>query len=189
MVVGIDEVGRGCWAGPLVAGAVMLDKPIAGLKDSKALTKASRGKLAEQIKQEAVAIGLGWVSAQEVDALGLTESVRLAMRRALDQVATLYDEIIIDGNYDFFPDNPKSRSVIKADATVPAVSAASIVAKVARDQWMLEWAHKDYPLYGFQKHVGYGTKLHRDMLQQHGICALHRLSYRPIQEIVRASRV
>lgn len=182
-VVGIDEVGRGCWAGPVVAGAVLLRVPVGGLRDSKKLTKRQREFLAAEIAKKAV-IGLGWVAPGEVDELGLTEAVRLAMRRALDEISTDYDEIIIDGDYNFFLDNPKARAVIKADDTVPAVSAASIVAKVARDNYMTEVAVK-YPDYGFPSHVGYGTALHLERLKLHGISDLHRRSFKPVQALLQ----
>lgn len=197
MTVGIDEVGRGCWAGPLTAGAVVLGAPVAGLKDSKLLSKAQRQKLAAQIQAEARSFGLGWVSAAEIDELGLTRATTLAMQRALAQVTTDFDEIIIDGNHNYLVAYPcfckaqpcykaepcKGVScLIKADQTVPAVSAASIIAKVARDDYMAKVA-ADYPSYQFQKHVGYGTALHRDMLALHGICDLHRLSFRPIKAL------
>ena len=183
VTIGVDEVGRGCWAGPLVAGAVVLNEPIIGLKDSKKLSKTQRERLTAEIKVQAVAIGLGWVEPAEVDKLGLTEAVRLAMRRALAEIKIPYDEIIIDGNYNFFPDDTKARAVIKADDSVAAVSAASIVAKVARDKFMHEQVAK-FPGYGFDKHVGYGTTLHLDMLKAHGVCALHRLGYKPIKAIM-----
>ena len=125
MIVGIDEVGRGCWAGPVVAGAVLLAKPIDGLKDSKQLTAKKRESLSAIIQIEAVAYGLGWVDAEEVDEIGLTEAVRLAMRRAVAEIKAQYEQIIIDGNYDYFPENPKSSCLIGADNLVPAVSAAS----------------------------------------------------------------
>jgi ribonuclease HII len=182
IIVGIDEVGRGCWAGPVVAGAVILSKPIAGLKDSKKLTKPQREVFAAQITEEALAVGLGWVAAKEVDGLGLTEAVRLAMRRALEEIEADYDQIIIDGNYNFLPENPKAQAVIKADDSVPAVSAASIVAKVARDNYMAEVAAR-YPDYGFTSHVGYGTALHLERLKLHGISDLHRRSFKPIQAL------
>lgn len=181
-VVGIDEVGRGCWAGPLVAGAVVLGKPIAKLQDSKVLNRLRREAFAEIIYQKARAIGLGWVSPAEVDELGLTTAVSLAMQRALDAAAVEYDQIIIDGNYNFLHGNPKTVTLVKADALIPAVSAASIVAKVARDQYMAE-AAKQYPEYSFEKHVGYGTALHLASLKLHGTCDLHRLSYKPIQAL------
>jgi ribonuclease HII len=184
ITVGIDEVGRGCWAGPLVAGAVILGESIAGLKDSKKLSKLQREKLAKVIHQKAQAIGLGWVSAKEVDALGLTESVRLAMERALKQISIGFDEIIIDGNLNFFPDDVRAKAVIKADDSVPAVSAASIAAKVARDNYMADEAHKEFPNYEFDRHVGYGTALHLAKLTEFGVCDIHRLSYKPIQKIM-----
>lgn len=181
--VGIDEVGRGCWAGPVVAGAVILNKPIKGLKDSKKLTKKQRELLAIEIRENAI-VGLGWVAATEVDELGLTEAVRLAMQRAIDHITASYDEIIIDGNLNFLQENPKARAVIKADDSVPAVSAASIVAKVARDNYMAEVA-TEYPDYGFPSHVGYGTALHLERLKLHGVSDLHRLSFKPIRALVQ----
>ncbi len=183
IVAGVDEVGRGCWAGPLVAGAVILDRPISGLKDSKLLTKRQRGSLESEIRIMATAIGLGWVSPAEIDRLGLTKAVSLAMRRALEQIVMDYDEIIIDGNFNFFPKNPKAKAVIKADASVPAVSAASIIAKVARDNYMAGIAAK-YPDYGFDMHVGYGTKLHQERLRLHGVSSIHRRSFKPIRALL-----
>lgn len=186
MVVGIDEVGRGCWAGPLVAGAVVLKQPIVGLKDSKVLSKQQRIRLATEISDTAVAMGLGWVSAQEVDSLGLTKSVRLAMQRALACICVPIDDVIIDGNYNFLSSDPRARAIIKADSSEPTVSAASIIAKVARDEWMCNHAALEFPVYGFEKHVGYGTSLHREMLQRHGVCSLHRRSYKPIKRYIQA---
>ena len=186
MIVGVDEVGRGCWAGPLVSGAVALRTPIVGLDDSKVLTKKRREALAAQITIEAAAIGLGWVTPVEVDEVGLTEAVRLAMRRAVEQIACTFDELIVDGNFNFFPEDKRARAIIKADATVPAVSAASILAKVARDKWMATEAARQYPDYQFDKHVGYGTALHRKALAEYGVSPIHRRSYKPIQELLGA---
>ncbi len=129
----------------------------------------------------AQAIGIGWVTPLEIDTLGLTAAVGLAMQRALEQIKTGYNEIIIDGDYNFFPDNPLASTLIKADDLIPAVSAASIVAKVARDQYMYK-AGLEYPEYGFEKHVGYGTALHIAALKAHGVTALHRMSYKPVKE-------
>lgn len=168
VTVGIDEVGRGCWAGPLVAGAVILSRPMRGLRDSKQLTKARREVLAARIQKQALSYGLGWVSAREIDELGLTLATTLAMRRALGSLTAGYDEIIIDGNLNFLSDNPKARTMIKADDSVPVVSAASILAKVARDGYMADAAN-EYPEYGFTSHVGYGTKLHMERLMLYGV--------------------
>lgn len=179
MIIGIDEVGRGCWAGPLVAGAVMLHWPIAGLDDSKKLSKKHRHELAQLIHEQA-SVGLGWVTANEVDRLGLTDAVRLAMQRAYDKLAKPYDEIIIDGNYNFLAHLPRSRAVIQADGSIPSVSAASIVAKVARDTYMEELPER-YAIWEFSNHVGYGTKRHIELLNLYGISDIHRTSYKPIK--------
>ena len=180
-------MGRGCWAGPLVAGAVVLNKPIKGLDDSKKLSKLQRQRRAADIEVEAAAFGLGWVEPDEIDQLGLTKSVRLAMERALTLIDCMYDEIVIDGNFNFFPENPKCRALIKADSLVPAVSAASIIAKVARDNFMCSVAAKRFPGYDFDKHAGYGTALHIEKLKHLGACEIHRKSYKPIQEIMVAA--
>jgi ribonuclease HII len=184
VVVGIDEVGRGCWAGPVVAGAVILAEPIAGLRDSKLLSKKQREALAIIIHDQALAVGLGWVDPATIDKQGLTKAVSLAMRQALAQITDAYDRVIIDGNYNFLPGNPKVQTIIKADDSVPAVSAASIVAKVARDKYMKEIA-ANYPDYGFERHVGYGTALHLQKLKLHGISNLHRRSFKPISALVQ----
>ncbi len=180
MLVGIDEVGRGCWAGPLVAGAVVLGNPLKGLRDSKKLSRAQRETLSVSIYAEALAVGLGWVEPQEVDALGLTAAVRLAMERALVQIQLPCTEVIIDGSYNFLTEDPRARAVVKADDSVPAVSAASIVAKVARDAYMRELGAA-YAGYGFASHVGYGTAGHRAALEKLGVSDLHRRSYKPIR--------
>jgi ribonuclease HII len=138
--VGIDEVGRGCWAGPLVAGAVLLSVPIAGLTDSKLLSKKRRQELAEIIYQEAAATGLGWVDAATIDKVGITTAVKMAMQEALQQIEIAYDQVIIDGHFNFLDQNPKAIAIIKADFTHPEVSAASIIAKVARDKYMSQLA-------------------------------------------------
>lgn len=157
-------------------------QPVKGLKDSKKLTRKQREMLATQIRLHAE-IGLGWVMPVELDELGMTEAVRLAMRRALELITVGHDEIIIDGSYNFFPEHPKARAVIKADDTIPAVSAASIVAKLARDNYMTEIAGQ-YPDYGFPSHVGYGTTLHLERLRLHGVSDLHRQSFKPVKALL-----
>jgi ribonuclease HII len=183
MILGVDEVGRGCLAGPVVAGAVILGKPIRGLKDSKKLTKADRSKFDVRIRERALAFGLGWVSAAEIDELGMTRAVKLAMERAVAEITIPYNEIIIDGNYNYLPEFAESRTLVKADDLIPEVSAASIIAKVARDAYMTEMA-KQFPNYKFESHVGYATALHQAALAEFGICELHRRSFAPIRAMV-----
>ena len=183
IIVGLDEVGRGCWAGPLVAGAVVLVEPLKGLADSKILTDKQRRELAEQIKAEALGYGLGWVAPAFIDMYGLTLSVQRAMQQALAAIDVDYDEIIIDGNYNYLPNEPLATFLIKADASVPAVSAASILAKVARDDFMI-LAAKGFPDYGFERHVGYGTAAHLVALKSHGVTDLHRKSVKPVRALL-----
>ncbi len=182
-MIGIDEVGRGCWAGPLVAGAVILNSHIEGLADSKVLSRKRRSQLSIEIYKHAE-VGLGWVSANEVDALGLTKSVQLAMQRAVAELSLENNDIVIDGNINYLSDMPNSRAVIKADGTIPAVSAASIVAKVARDTYMQELPDM-YDNWEFGSHVGYGTAHHSALLKLHGISDLHRTSFKPIRRLVQ----
>ncbi len=186
VTVGIDEVGRGCWAGPLVAGAVLLDplQSIAGLQDSKVLTKAKRELLASEIHHKALAVGLGWVWPQVIDERGLTYAVTQAMHDAFAAIQSPYERIIVDGHINYLADIAGSEAIIKADASHACVSAASIVAKVARDNWMAKEAHRLFPNYGFDRHVGYGTAAHRAALQTFGVCKIHRTSYKPIKAIM-----
>ena len=185
MILGIDEVGRGPWAGPLVVGAVVLgDAKIIGLTDSKKLTKRQRERLVPEINSRANAIGLGWVSAEELDAVGMSEALRLATRRAVKQIAVPYHEIIIDGTINLLAGTPLEKYVTtlpKADLLVPSVSAASIVAKVARDAFMSE-QDSIYPGYGFSRHAGYGVAAHRLAIERLGVTPLHRLSFAPLQK-------
>lgn len=181
MIVGIDEVGRGAWAGPLAVGAVLLGgAQIEGLTDSKKLTKKQRVQLDLEIRQKAVGIGIGWASARDIDTIGLTKALKLASRKALAHIRHEYSEIIIDGTVRFI-DDPRVTTMAKADLLVPSVSAASIVAKVARDRYM---HHIDsvFPGYKFGGHVGYGTKAHREAIAVHGTSPIHRLSYMPLKQ-------
>lgn len=188
-ILGIDEVGRGPWAGPLVVGACVLgDAKIDGLTDSKKLSAKRREILAAEIHEKAHC-GLGWVSAAELDEIGLSAALRKACRDAVSQISQqdcAFHEIIIDGTVNFLSDtklSPYVQVLKKADLLVPEVSAASIIAKVARDNYMVELA-KQYPEYGFEKHVGYGTAAHRDALIKFGVCPQHRKSFRPIRELI-----
>jgi ribonuclease HII len=183
MILGIDEVGRGPWAGPLVVGAVVLGgADIPGLTDSKKLSKKRREALDIIIRKEAQAIGLGWVSASELDRLGMSEALRLATRRAVEQINVPYHEIIIDGTINFLSGTTKGEYVTtmpKADLLVPSVSAASIVAKVARDNYM-DKQDDIYPGYNFSSHAGYGVAKHRAAIETLGVTPLHRLSFAPL---------
>ncbi|MGH7157882.1 MAG: ribonuclease HII [Candidatus Saccharimonadales bacterium] len=192
MIIGVDEVGRGCLAGPVAAGAVILSQKIRGLKDSKLLTREQRTKFDARIRQRALGFGVGWASVEEVNALGLTEAVRLAMHRAVDEVLLAVDaveQLIVDGNYNYFANHrlsPVSQALIKADQLVPAVSAASIIAKVARDLHMTGLAPQ-YPGFGFESHVGYATPAHRRALRELGATNIHRINFRQVREAVAAS--
>ncbi len=179
----MDEVGRGCWAGPVTAGAVILGRAIPGVKDSKLLNRAQRELLDAEIRDQALATGLGWADVREINALGLTGALRLTFTRALAEITMAYQEIILDGNYNFLAPGLPVRTLVDADATQPSVSAASIIAKVARDNYMIRIAEK-YPGYNFEKHVGYGTKLHREAVARLGICELHRVNWKPIKELL-----
>lgn len=180
MIVGIDEVGRGAWAGPLVVGAVLLGgEHIQGLTDSKKLTKKQRERLDLEIRQTARAVGLGWVSAKQVDSLGLSKALKLGAKRALSHIRAEYDEIIIDGTVAFIDDS-RVKVMTKADLLIPSVSAASIVAKVARDRYMTQ-VDAIFSGYNFASHVGYGTAAHRAALEQYGVTPLHRLSFEPLR--------
>ena len=192
MILGIDEVGRGPWAGPLVVGAVILGgAEIEGLNDSKKLTKKRREALDEVIREQAAAWALGWVSAGELDDVGMSQALRLATRRAVKQIQSqckeknlAFDEIIIDGTVNFLADTALERYVTvmaKADGLIPSVSAASIIAKVARDQYMTE-QDVVYPGYGFASNAGYGVAKHRAAIERLGVTPLHRLSFAPLQK-------
>ena len=185
MILGIDEAGRGPWAGPLVVAAVVLGATqITGLDDSKKLTKKRRESLEKEIVAHASAYGLGWVSAKELDELGMSEALRLATRRAVEQIHVPYHEIIIDGTVNFLAGTTKGCYVTtmpKADALIPSVSAASILAKVARDRYMAE-QDKIYPGYGFRQNAGYGVAAHREAIEYLGVTPLHRLSFAPLRK-------
>lgn len=200
MILGIDEVGRGPYAGPLVIGACILPSAEIAerepekyawffqLTDSKKLTAAKRESLYDKIKQGALASATGWVTSTEIDEIGISESLRLACRRAVKQIQEAkvpFSEIIIDGTMNFLVGTPLEKYVStlkKGDLLVKEISAASIIAKVERDRYMIELSKK-YPGYGFEKHMGYGTGLHQKMMEELGLTPEHRKSFRPVQEI------
>lgn len=181
-VIGIDEVGRGCWAGPLlvVAARAKTDLP-EGLADSKVLSKKQRSLLYEPIK-ESCDIGEGWVQPEEIDSFGLARAMRVGVGRALMSLGVKpEDAIIMDGLVNYCPEEfINVQTIVKADASHPMVSAASVYAKVTRDAHMIRVA-KFHPFYGFEKHVGYGTAFHEAALRIHGVSKLHRKSYKPVK--------
>ncbi len=182
LICGIDEAGRGPWAGPVTAGAVILNPahPITGLTDSKKLSEKKRLLLEPLIKTHARAWGIGWASPEEIDRLNIRQANHLAMRRAVETLGVPPTEIIIDGN-DVPADLPcPARAIIKGDLTEPVISAASILAKTARDRLMVELdtVHSGY---GFAAHKGYGTKAHHEALTRLGPCPIHRTSFKPVK--------
>lgn len=185
-VAGIDEAGRGPLAGPVVAAAVILRprRPILGVADSKVLSPGQRCHLSARIREEALCFGIGWADSQEVDALNILQATFLAMRRALLQLLLVPDHVLIDGNrlpnLDGLGKVLTARAIVGGDATVPAISAASILAKTARDSYM---NHMDtvYPEYSFATHKGYATAEHQRLLTQFGPCPLHRRSFEPVR--------
>ncbi len=190
-VAGVDEVGRGSWAGPVVAGAVILppDPSVAavlqGVRDSKMLTPSERVEAAGLIARHAVAVGVGAASSRAVDADGLLVATAAAMNRALARLPILPAHVLVDG----LPMRGLSRehtAIVRGDAHSLSIAAASIVAKVARDRWMglLDDA---YPGYGFGRHKGYGVPMHRAALHHHGPCPVHRLRYAPVAAIAAQS--
>ena len=194
-ILGIDEVGRGPLAGPLVVGAVILPDAewVLELRDSKKLSAKRREVLNEIILKEAVATGLGWVFPTELDEVGISQALRLATGRAVKSVQELhkpFSQIIIDGKVNFLAGTALERFVStmpKADDLIREVSAASIIAKVARDRYMIQLAEK-FPEYGFENHVGYGTAKHLAAISEFGVCPEHRKSFEPIKSMVGFSR-
>jgi ribonuclease HII len=184
LMAGVDEAGRGPLAGPVVAAAVMLDdlNPIAGLNDSKKLTATRREKLFDEIRAKALCCSIAQASVQEIDELNILQATLLAMRRAVEGLRLKPTKVLVDGNrlpvLDVVAD-----AIVKGDALVPAISAASILAKVTRDRWC-ETLHQQFPHYGFNNHKGYGTAEHLQALREHGACPEHRRSFAPVRDVL-----
>jgi ribonuclease HII len=192
-ICGVDEAGRGPLVGAVVAGAVVLDplNPIAGLKDSKRLTPARREALYAEIVLKAKAWGVGEASPLEIDQINILQATMLAMQRAVDDLCTRLgcwpDKALIDGNR--CPNLPiAAEAIVKGDSKEPAISAASIVAKVTRDRQM-EALHARYPDYGFLQHMGYPTPVHLAALRQWGACPEHRRSFSPVRAVLDRAAV
>lgn len=189
VIIGVDEAGRGPWAGPLVAAAVALPSRsrIHGVKDSKLLKSDKRQELALKIRSRAIDVGIGWVSHTEIDKYGLTWANRTAMLRALKQIKVQSTQIIIDGKFNYLAKHYKhAQAIIRADGSVPAVSAASIIAKVTRDNYMISLA-RQFPQYGFENHVGYGTAAHVQAVAEFGPCELHRVRFAPVWQATQTN--
>jgi ribonuclease HII len=181
LIAGVDEVGRGPLAGPVVTAAVILDpaNPIEGLRDSKGLSEARREQLAIEIRAKALAWALGRAEVEEIDKLNILHATMLAMQRAVAGLSVVPGKVLIDGNRCPVLPYP-AEAIVKGDQTVPAICAASIIAKVARDKEMVV-LDQIYPGYGFAKHKGYPSPVHLKALQELGVTPIHRRSYAPVQ--------
>ena len=188
-IAGIDEAGRGPLAGPVVAAAVILGRGrgVAGLADSKVLSPAERARLSVEIRRRALAFGIGWADPAEIDALNILHATFLAMRRAVLAMNPCPHRLIVDGNrlprLEGLGVALTARAIIGGDASEPAISAASILAKTARDQYM-DQMDALYPQYAFASHKGYATRRHRALLAEHGPCPLHRRSFAPVVSLL-----
>jgi ribonuclease HII len=184
IVAGIDEAGRGPLAGPVVAAAVILDpeQPIEGIRDSKKLTERKRDALYGEILGRARAVNVGIAGRNEIDEQNILQATIGAMQRALDGLSVTPDHLMIDGQHILLT-HPSQETVVRGDSKVESISAASIIAKVVRDRLMREY-DKVYPVYGFAKHKGYGTKAHFEALRSAGACPIHRQSFKPVADFL-----
>ena len=185
LMAGVDEAGRGPLAGPVVAAAVILDElnPIKGLADSKKLTALRREALYDEIRAKALCCSIALATAEEIDSLNILQATMLAMKRAVEGLRLKPHKVLVDGNR--LPTLViLAEAIVKGDALVPSISAASILAKVYRDRWCAQF-HLEYPQYGFAGHKGYGTAAHLAALRLHGACPQHRRSFAPVAEVLR----
>jgi ribonuclease HII len=184
LIAGVDEAGRGPLAGPVVAAAVILDdlNPIKGLADSKKLTAARREKLFDEIRAKALCCSIAQASVEEIEQLNILQATMLAMRRAVEGLRLKPTKVLVDGNRLPVLD-VLAEAIVQGDALVPAISAASILAKVTRDRWCAEY-DLQFPQYGFAKHKGYGTAEHMAALKAHGACPEHRKTFRPVADVL-----
>jgi ribonuclease HII len=183
LIAGVDEVGRGPLAGPVIAAAVILDEnhPIAGLADSKTLSAKRREFLAQQIQEWALAFALGRAEVEEIDRINILQASLLAMQRAVAQLPIAPNQVLVDGKHCPLV-NCRVQAIVQGDKTVAAISAASIIAKVARDREMEE-LDKQYPGYGLARHKGYPTRIHLEALQRLGVSPIHRRSFAPVSQL------
>jgi ribonuclease HII len=185
LIAGVDEAGRGPLAGPVLAAAVILDdrQPIRGLADSKKLSAKRREALFDEIRAKALCCSIAQSSVEEIDTLNILQATLLAMRRAVMGLRLPPKLVLVDGNRLPLLEM-RAEAIVKGDATVPSISAASILAKVSRDRWCADY-HQLFPQYGFDQHKGYGTADHLAALRQHGPCPEHRRTFRPVTELLR----
>lgn len=185
LVAGVDEAGRGPLAGPVVAAAVILDElhPIQGLADSKKLSPVRREKLYHEIRAKALCCSIAEASVEEIDRLNILQATLLAMRRAVEGLRLKPVKVLVDGNRLPVLD-VLAEAIVKGDAKIPAISAASILAKVHRDRWCADY-DRVFPQYGFATHKGYGTAEHLAALNEHGACPQHRKSFAPVANLPR----
>ena len=185
LVAGVDEAGRGPLAGPVVAAAVILDdlRPIKGLADSKKLTARTRDRLYDEIRAYALCCSIGEASVEEIDRLNILQATLLAMQRAVAGLRLKPVKVLVDGNRLPVLD-VRAEAIVQGDALVPAISAASILAKVSRDRMCVQ-LHAQYPQYGFDRHKGYGTAEHLQALAEHGPSPWHRTSFAPVARSIR----
>lgn len=184
LTAGVDEAGRGPLAGPVVAAAVILDElhPIKGLADSKKLTALRREQLYDEIQAKALCCSIALATVEEIDRLNILQATMLAMKRAVEGLRLRPHKVLVDGNR--LPSlNILAEAIVKGDALVPAISAASILAKVYRDRWCAQY-HLEFPQYGFATHKGYGTAAHLAALKEHGACPEHRKSFAPVARVL-----
>jgi len=185
LIAGVDEAGRGPLAGPVVAAAVILDdlNPISGLADSKKLTPLRREQLFDEIRAKALCCSIAQASVEEIDQLNILQATLLAMRRAVEGLRLKPTKVLVDGNRLPVLD-VLAEAIVRGDSLVPAISAASILAKVHRDRWCVEY-HQQFPQYGFATHKGYGTAEHMAALREHGACPQHRKTFAPVAEVLK----
>ena len=177
MIAGIDEVGRGCLAGPVIAASVILKRPIKGLMDSKKISPKKRKDLSEKIMENSI-FAIGMANNQEIDEINILRASLLAMQRSFESLMVKPKKVLVDGIH-VFSTSVEIESIVGGDNLIPSISAASIVAKVYRDKLMTEYG-KEFPKYGFEKHKGYPTKLHREMIAKYGITKIHRQTFKGV---------
>ena len=177
MIAGVDEVGRGCLAGPVIAASVILKKPIKGLMDSKKLSSKKRENLSQEIIENSI-FAIGAADNHEIDKINILQASLLAMQRSIKKLDVKPKKILVDGDH-IFETSIEIESIVGGDNLIPSISAASVVAKVYRDKLMMAYS-EEFPDYGFHKHKGYPTKFHKEMLKRYGLTRIHRKTFKGV---------